>query len=361
LDAEPQPSPKKQKKVAVITNKNAGRGTPRAGLGRVIGSILATPYRHYDTATLGELDSAVRRIAADRPDIFAFAGGDGSVHQILTRLIREYGTQGIALPKLLYIPTGTMMNIGRSIGLDRMSAVDFSKRMAAKIAAQQRGEDVQFDVAHLNPMLVNDQYGFIYGSGLPVNLLHQYEKAPHFCEDRESCGFRCKWASPDRERGTCPRCGKKLIREGLGPWRAIQVIVGAFLSRRRRRELTKPVHARVTLPDGFDPPVAPYMTHTALMVATVDQLGMGCRGMPDAMGTPGHFMLRTTQHSLWGFAANLGLIWAGLPVPGMFDAVARGVTIEYTEPTVATIDGDMMPPSTLHRIECGPRLTFITG
>lgn len=358
----------KPAKVAVVTGKKSGVGTSRAGLGTVIGSILATPYRHYDTATLSELDTAMKRIAADRPDIFAFTGGDGAVHQIVTRLIREYRALAIPLPPILYLPTGTMMNIGKSLGLDRMSAVDFSKRMAEKIEAQSRGEDMPFNMERLTPIMVNDQDGngqatFIYGAGLAVNFLHEYEKANYHCEDRERCGYGCKWALAMRFKSICPKCGKKLAREGLGPWRAIKVIFSSLISRRMRAKLMKPVYAKIILPDGNDPPFAPYMEHSALMVATVDQLGMGMRGMPDAMSKANHFMLRSSRLKYWQLAlpTTLGALWAGFPLPNTFDAVVPSLTIEYNEPTIVTLDGDMSRPVTRDVLTCGPILKFITG
>lgn len=324
-----------KKKVALISNKNSGLGTPRAGLGKVIGSILTTPYWHYDTATLSELDVAVKRIATERPDVFAFTGGDGSVHQIMSRVVREYLDRGIAFPKFLYIGTGTMMVIARSLGLDKMSAVDFTKKITAKMEAQQKGQPAPFDTVHVNPLMVNGESGFLYGAGLPVNLLREYYKG-----------------------------GTK-----LGPRRAMRVGLMAFWDelkalltfRKSKKILTAPVHAKVSLL-GFDPPVAPFMTHTALLVSSVDQLGMGCRGMPLAMSKPNHFMLRSTQLEFWGLAANMPAIWTGwTPLVSTFDAVLSELVIEYESPTETTIDGEMKLPTFRDVISCGPPLEFITG
>lgn len=364
MNPAPKPAAQKAKKVTVVTNKNAGRGTPRAGLGKVIGSILATPYRHYDTATLRELDHAVEAIGYDRPDIVAWAGGDGSAHQMVTRLIQKYAALNAPLPSLLYIPTGTMNNLAHSIDLTRMPAVDFAKMIAAKLEAQRRGAALPFQTSSLDTVRVNaDRYGFLYGAGLPVNILREYEKVGYRCEDRENCDFACDWSSGLRLTGECPKCGKKLAKDGLGPWRALKVILTGFLSRRMRKSLTRPVHARIGLPEGHDPPVAPFMTHTGILVATVDQLGMGMRGMPEAMSRPGHFMLRSTQLSFWGLTlpTTLGALWSGLPIPKSFDAVVPRLTIEYEEPTVTTLDGELYVPTFRDTLECGPRLTFITG
>ena len=72
-------------------------------------------------------------------------------------------------------------------------------------------------------------------------------------------------------------------------------------------------------------------------------------------------MFRSTQLTFWGIAASLGPLWAGLPLPATFDAVVPCVRIDYQEPTIATIDGDMKAPTNCDVIACGPTLSFITG
>lgn len=326
---------KEKKTVALISNKNSGQGTPRAGLGRMVGEMLATPYWHYDTATLSELDSAVKAIVGNRPDIFAFTGGDGSAHQFFTRVIREYLSRGIPLPLFLYLPLGTMMNVGKSLSLGMLTPAEFARGILEKKKAQERGEDAPFNIAHLNPLMINDEYGFIYGSGLPVNFLNEYYRG----------------------------------KPNLGPRRALKVILKTLWDealslspfRKSKQILTRPVHAKVTLPEGYDPPVAPFMTHTGLLVSSVDQLGMGCRGMPLAMSKPNHFMLRSTNLKFWGLVANLPALWAGLPIAKTFDAVVSKVAVHYEQPTITTVDGDMKSASLRDVISCGPTLKFITG
>jgi diacylglycerol kinase family enzyme len=67
-----------KKMVAVVTNPNAGKNTPRAGLGKVIASILATPHWTYNPETLIALEETAKELRHDRPDIIVIAGGDGS-------------------------------------------------------------------------------------------------------------------------------------------------------------------------------------------------------------------------------------------------------------------------------------------
>ncbi len=305
--------------------------TPRAGLGRVIASILTTPHRIYSPESLTELDEVALQLSRHRPDILVVVGGDGTIHQTLSKVLREHEcSPSTLLPQVLIIPVGTMNNIATAIGLTRHPAVKLARLVATKIR-----ENRPLDVMHRNPLKINDEYGFIYGTGLPVNFLQKYY------EDRKQ----------------------------RGPTRAIGVIlatlgseIGSLVTFKQSQQiLTKPVQAQITFPGNDEPPAVPCRTHTAIMCATVDILGLGCRGMPEAASHPGCFMLRSTQLTFWGLAASLGALWAGLPLPATCDAVVPRAKIDYQEPTIATIDGDLKAPSTCDVIECGPTVSFITG
>jgi hypothetical protein len=320
-----------KKNVAVVTNPNAGKNTPRAGLGKVIASILATPHWTYNPETLSALADSAKELSRDRPDIIVIAGGDGSVHQTLSKVLLEHErSPDTPLPQILIIPIGTMNNLATTIGLTRHPAVKLAELVAAKLR-----ENHPLDVTHLNPLKINDEYGFLYGTGLPVNFLQKYY------EDRKNRG---------RKRAI------KVILATLG-----NEIASLVTFRKSKQILTRPVHAKITLPDGNEPPVAPFMTHTGILCASIDQIGLGCRAMPDARSRPGCFMLRSTHLSFWGLAVSLGALWVGLPLPATFDAVVPHLTIDYQEPTIATVDGDMKPPRASDVIGCGPTLSFITG
>ena len=321
----------RRKKVAVVTNPNAGKNTPRAGLGRVISSILATPHWTYNPETLSALEGTAKELSRDRPDILVIAGGDGTVHQTLSKVLLEHERSPAApIPQILIIPIGTMNNLATSLGLTRHPAAKLAEFVAAKIR-----ENRPLDVTPLNPLKINDEFGFLYGTGLPVNFLQKYY------QDRKRRG---------------PRRAIKVILATLG-----NEIASLVTFRKSKQILTRPVHAKITLPEGNEPPVAPFMTHTGILCASIDDVGLGCRAMPGARSKPGCFMLRSTHLSFWGLVASLGPLWAGLPLPATFDAVVPHLTIDYQEPTIATVDGDMKPPRTNDVIGCGPTVSFITG
>ena len=321
----------REKKVAVVTNPKAGKNTPRAGLGQVISSILATPRWTYNPETLSALEGTAKQLSHDRPDILVIAGGDGTVHETLSKVLIEHEHSPAApIPQILVIPIGTMNNLATTLGLTKHPAVKLAELVAAKIRDKR-----PLDVMPLNPIKINDEYGFLYGTGLPVNFLQKYY------EDRKRRG---------------PKRAIKVVLATLG-----NEIVSLLTFRKSKQILTRPVHATITLPDGNDPSVAPSTTHTGIICASIDDIGLGCRAMPQARSQPGCFMLRSTRLSFWGLVASLGPLWAGLPLPATFDAVVPHLTIDYQEPTIATVDGDMKPPRTNDVIGCGPTVSFITG
>ena len=320
-----------EKKVAVVTNPKAGKNTPRAGLGKVISSILATPRWTYNPETLSALEGTAKQLSHDRPDILVIAGGDGTVHETLSKVLIEHEHSPAApIPQILVIPIGTMNNLATTLGLTKHPAVKLAELIAAKIRDKR-----PLDVTPLNPLKINDEYGFLYGTGLPVNFLQKYYEDP-------------------KHRG--PRRAIKVVLTTIG-----NEILSLLTFRKSKQILTRPVHATITLPEGNDPPVAPFTTHTGIICASIDDIGLGCRAMPKARSQPGCFMLRSTHLSFWGLVGSLGPLWAGLPLPATFDAVVPHLSIDYQEPTIATVDGDMKPPRTSDIIGCGPALSFITG
>jgi len=78
--------------------------------------------------------------------------------------------------------------------------------------------------------------------------------------------------------------------------------------------------------------------------------------MPKARSQPGCFIAPVDTPVFWGLVGSLGPLWAGLPLPATFDAVVPHLTIDYQEPTIATVDGDMKPARTSDVIGCGPTL-----
>ncbi|MDO8425024.1 MAG: diacylglycerol kinase family protein [bacterium] len=320
-------------RISLVANGNAGRATRRAGLARVIGSILSrppNPHRVYDTRTLAELSAAAQQIQRDAPDILAIAGGDGTVHRTLTAVLTRREHSEHPPPPILIVPTGTMNLVATALGITRRDPVAFVQRVTEKV---RRGEPL--DVVHARPLEVSGTYGFLYGAALPVHLLQRYYAG-----------------------GT--------VR---GPVRALRVVLEALLDellgllplRASHQLLTAPVRAAIRLPAGHAPPVIASDAYSGIMVGAIDSVGVGCRALPRAMESLDAFMVRATQLSFWGLCGNIIQLFGGQSLPRTFDAAVASCEIVYDAPTVTTIDGELRAPTLRDTIACGPLLSFITG
>lgn len=323
----------KQAKIAAIANPNAGKHTPRAGLGTVIAKIMAAPRYTFATQTLDALQGAAASIHAVRPDIVAFSGGDGTLNATLNALGREYGkTPGAPFPKILLFPTGTENVVASSLRLTGSPEmlVENARAIREKLDA-----GAPLGTAHLHTLGINDRLGFLYGAGVPVHILRSvYAHAA---------------LGPKRRVF-------KTVTDAL--WKEL---CASATFRKSPQVLTKPVHAKLSYPQGSDPPYCPLMTHSAIIAGTVDEIGMGFRGLPDARKHHGRFMVRSTGLGFWGLLRSAGHLLTGISHPSIHDAVPTHVDIEYAEPTTITIDGEILEGRTHDRLICGPLVTFITG
>ncbi|MEY4723090.1 MAG: hypothetical protein RLZZ324_603 [Candidatus Parcubacteria bacterium] len=320
----------KNPKIVAIENPHAGKNTPRQGLGLMVAGVLTSRKRTFSTRTIAELDQAIDKIRNERPDIVMVSGGDGTLKTTLSALRQSYDREPEPnQPRVIIVPMGTMNVVASTLGISAANPEAFAKRIAAKVTA-----GIALDTSHLSMLRFSDTYGFLYGSGMPVNLLEEYYKS--------------------EQRGS-PRVLQVV-------WQAfLQELKAKLLFRKSPHALTRPVHARIQLPRGHEPPVSPYMAHTAIMVGTVEQVGMGCPALHDARTYPGKFMLRSTQLGFFGLARHVGHFWAGIPSSDVFDACVDHLVVEYESPTTVTIDGEMLPGRTRDIITCGPMVEFITG
>lgn len=328
-------------KMHIVTNPNAGKHTGHAGIGYVIGRILSqpkNPNKLYDTKTLQDLEGVAEQINRDTDPgkIVAIASGDGGVHHVITRVVKRHLDGGLDLPDFAIIPVGTMNMVATAIGCNRiiMPPKSLAERIRDKLDSGK-----EFEYVHCRVMKINGEYGFIFGVGLPIHLLESYY-----------------------DDGSDMRGGPQAAKVIFGSlWREL---VAKMTFGRKKEGLLEPLHATVRLP-GHHPPCAPLMSHTAIMASTIDQLGFGCRAMPDALAIgqrEKRFLLRSTGLTYLGAAMMIGQIWAGFSLPDTFDAAVAKAEIGFIhEPSKFMIDGEFKPAVGSVTIEAGPLLRFIVG
>lgn len=339
---------RRRPRVDGVINENAGLGTPREGLAAVVRGILSAPRnpgKIHTTKDLEDLKLAARDIQESEPDILVIAGGDGTLHTSATRILREHErTPDKRSPKWLLIPIGSMNTVATSLKIARRTR---SPKEFAQTVRRKLDRNAPFDIAHAYPLRISRweradadpviEYGFLLGAAFPVNFMKLYNRA-------------------DLKK--------------QGPWRAVKLIFSLIVSelliklriRKRRFDIMEPVYAEVTLTDlKGEKSTCPYLEHKALMISSVDQIGFGARGMPDAMREPECFMFRSSRLSFWGLLASAGQLWAGLPMMKTHDRTVPKLRIDFKKPTELQLDGELKPPCIRVDVECGPLLEFITG
>ncbi len=299
-------------------------------MGATIGKILTTPDLVYCAGELHELRAAVRDALKSRVDIIAICSGDGLLSLTLTVLREEMKNLKIRTPPLIWhLPLGTMRVVADELDIKDMDVMTF----AGYVAGQMRlGKDLK--LRRLHPLNVNGRLGFVCGTAFLMNVLDLY-----YLEE---------------ERGV-----KRVLEVGA---LTLADELRALLTLRKSRELlTKPVHARVTIP-GNDPLYCPHHEHTILMCGSVTQVGMGCKGLPDALAEPGKFMFRSSQMSFWQYVFNaLPLVLGVRDLPNTFNAVTNELIVDFAEKTGYTVDGDLFDPVQRLHIRSDDPFDFVVG
>lgn len=321
--------------TAIIINGTAGKHAGKASALQMAARIMAEPHLVFTTNSRGELESAARDIAS-RPDIKVLGvfGGDSTASSSLKSVISKRDPDH-PNPLIFHLAGGTMNTVARSAGMVKdgdkpEDIVRLAKRVKEKLDA-----GIPPDVVHLSPLCINQDYGFLFGAGTPMSFLEEYNQGSVRGKGRAF----------------------KVICDTLKS----ELLALMTLRKKAKHSFFSEVHARIVLPEGHEPPVAPYMTHTAIMCGTVEQIGLGCHGLPEARAKVGHFMLRSTSLSFWGVMMNAPLLFMGRPVPFMFDAVVPRLKISFEGATNIMIDGDIKPADAEYDISLGPTLKFITG
>lgn len=331
-------------------NGNAGKGTEREGNAAHLANLFtASPFRSrmHVTRTREELYGAVRGIRRRKPDVIVLSSGDGGLNFALTPILKEYAdVPDHDLPFILYLPSGTMRLVGASLGLNTFTPED----LAAKVLAMLQGGGrrafgdkerlaaigghapvVRSHILRIEDEQGSVEYGFLWGAGIPVNFLDLYYE------------------------------GSQLGK--LGASRVMfetvtDELVSLLTLSESQQLLTKPVYGMVTLQQ----PARLLMDrtrHTAIMASTIDQLGFGFKGMPLARSQHGKFMLRSTDLDFFQLCTMAPMLTLAIPLPGVFDAVAGGIVVNWHQLTRTTVDGEMREPHLKDIISCGPELRFL--
>jgi diacylglycerol kinase (ATP) len=275
------------------------------------------------TRSLDDLDGACRQLARDQPEIVAISGGDGTLHQTLTALIRSYGGQ--ALPVIAILRGGAMNIVAESLGIHG----DPVELLRALLQLRRRGlAPARLETFEHGLLQVGDRYGFMFGAG----VIHDFLKA-YYATGRPS-----------------PLTAARLLLRA-----AASTLIGGPLS----KQLYHPFHARVVA----DELAWSRERFVALCAATIEQIGLGFRPFYRWRERPDGFAVLGIETTPLGLLRELPRVKAGKPIRRnkVSDAVAREVALTPTDPRELgyMIDGDLYTTDRTLTITRGPTLKFV--
>lgn len=305
------------KKIGIIVNYNSRRNR-RAGRNPVnlfteVGGLHVVVRA---TRSIDELMSVVRAFKEDDIPIIAASGGDGTIHRVVTQIIRIYKND--PFPPLLILKGGTMNNISKSINL-RGSDVSILERA---IDALKR--DRELITYRRDTMRVGDSYCFLFGNGLTADFLSEY------------------------------------YARGKSYTNLVKFIARAIAGSMRGNgipSLFKGFQGRVYA-DGE-------LLHAdrflAILAGTVEQIGMGFTPLPRANEQEKSFHVIVNGMKPFELARNLLKLRRGIPIedPHNFDGLVRVLRIEIGEKFLYTMDGDLYESDGTLSIEVGPAVQLV--
>ncbi len=308
--------------IGVVTNPRSGGRHDSRALAYVLGE-------EGEVVAPGDLDALAahaRRFRDRGIGTLCIDGGDGTIHRVLTAMVRTYGDAD--LPPIAILRGGTMNNVAASIG-QRLSSPEM---LRALVEARASGRSLPHTTRRLMSVHAGGgapSYGFLVGAGLVARFLELY----------------------DARRSPSPVLAGTLL---------VRAVASALLGGELSRELDRPFEGTVALDDR----ALPAARFTAIAVSTIEQIGFGFRVFHALRNAPDRLQLVAITGPLASLAFELPGLYAGSGVraAGNTSDTGTSVTLTSDQPFPYVIDGDpYVARNHTVRIAVGPPVTFLQG
>ncbi len=308
------------KAIGIIHNPRSKKNMKHPYIQDALRDIVGGYGTIFAPSSFEELMEVTREIKKDRYEIVCVNGGDGTNHQIITRMISVYRDE--SMPLVAHLRGGTMNTISKAL-----DGIDGSVAGIARKLVKHYREGRPFRTKTIRVLNVNGKYGFIFGTGLVSNLMDMYYE------------------------GGNP-----------GPVKALQIIYKAIASAILGTEyidrLFKPINAEVII-DGEK-----LGQRECLVVvgATIRNVGLNFRPMYRADELPDKVHVYAGTATAMDVIKKLRRLYVGHPpgIKSLTDTLARVVEIRSDSPIQYTIDGDMYEDTGI-TFSPGPVLRYIQG
>jgi len=309
--------------IGIVTNPNSRRNRRNPEQFRRLGYILGSEHdRHELTKHPDDIREVAQRFLEKGVEVLALNGGDGTNHVTLTTFIEVYGDT--PLPKIAFLRGGTMNTISNSVGV-RGTPGKILLNISEKYHLGHPFEITERDIIRVE-FGEHCYYGFIFGNGIIYNFLDAYYAT----------------SNPG------PPMAAKLLARAVG-----SAMVGGSFAKR----LGRPFRARVRA-DGRSWEAEEF---TAVMAASIEQIGLGFRPFNRCREQPGKFNVIGITCSALGVASELPRIRLGQLIAAQKarSEIASEVVFEPDETLHFTIDGDLHHSDGPVKLSTGPRMQII--
>jgi diacylglycerol kinase (ATP) len=299
----------------VLRNARAGHGRKQPP-SRELEKRLGARGALRETSSLSELDGVAYELARKPPKVLVLWGGDGTITNSLSALLRAFGER--PLPPVCLLPGGTMNVVSRSLGVKGRPEQAFARLVA-------RRADDALPTLTRTIIRVGERAGFLFGVGLLV----------HFLEALYDGGRSGLWAS--------------LSTLGRGVTQAV------FGRGELLRRLFTPFRARITL-DGVAWPEAEFVNASA---GAVPALGLGFSPYIRAAEREGAFHLIAHNLTPLKTALELPRIRLGRGMKRVSQDITSHVVIETDKKLRYSLDGDFFEAQDRFELRGGTSLRLI--
>ncbi len=303
--------------------------------------IIVNPYSRKNIKTKGNSVEVFKQIGGDRVDVrsvgtieeidevaeecknkiisfLAISGGDGTLHQVISRFINIYAPAPI--PPVVILKDGTMNNISGTIKL-KGDGYSILKRLLRAIC---RGDKVA--TADRYTMKIEDRYCFLFGVGLTTNVLN---------------------AVYEGDRKDFPK--------------VVRVIIKAFSDGILRADSSS-LYKRLKAKTYFNGEKIASDDILGILAGTVEDVGMGFRPLKRKITTePGFHVIATGVKPIVLACHILTLARGGtFHHPLHFDSHVRNLRIISDGSFEYTMDGDIYSADREIYVETGPAVTLVS-
>ena len=303
--------------VGVLVNANAGRVQrhPRliAGLRDLVPDERLAITRHPQ-----EIEPALEMLCEAGVAMVAIVGGDGTVTESLTALLRVWPHDD--LPRLALLPGGSVNTIPRAF-----CGGAFPHRVLRRLLAEGSAHrEVLRTPLRVTPAGGTRRYGFIFGNGAVTRWLDLY----YGQAQRGSAG-------------------------------AAAVLARALGSVSVNGKLARDLFERFAAEVEIDGELAPGRRFTAMAAGALPQIGLGFRPFHLANAAPGriHWIMTDAGALELGIEIPAARFGRRNPRTKLRDYAAERVVVR-SRPLPYTVDGDVFPAAEQIEIAAGPPIWF---